>query len=210
MLGPLRSWIPMETQAGKNPQVDAVGQFPTKKAASVLKPSQNLCGALGTLQCRNIYLCVGQFSVHSNICDRYSGQTRIVHLLNHHLREFFSDPVSNALHAQFRNHSLFPTQTTATFSMTWHSRMSPASKSLKPLTATPHSKPTFTSRTSSWRCLREATSPVKTACPWRSTRKWLLRRNSPSRTRQPAMLPTFEMRKIWRTSACPKCARSSA
>src|SRR4030067_72676 len=111
MLGPLRSWIPMETQAGKNPQVDAVGQFPTKKAASVLKPSQNLCGALGTLQCSNIYLCVGQVSVDSYpTLEAYFHFTHIVRevLEGSHVASEDSLPV--AQHAQMAVAPQFPVQ----------------------------------------------------------------------------------------------------
>src|SRR6266480_3275022 len=89
----------------------------------------------------------------------------------------------------------------ATSSMRYASIRSLTFRSLKFSTPMPHSNP---SRTSSLKRLSEARVPSYTSTPSRTTRTRAVRGITPERTKLPAIVPTFAILKIWRTSASPR------
>src|SRR5213080_1317872 len=91
----------------------------------------------------------------------------------------------------------------ATSSTLYASIRSPTLMSLNPSIPMPHSKPSRTSRTSSLKRLSDAMLPSYTSTPSRITRTRDVRGMTPERTKHPAMVPTFAILNVCRTSASP-------
>src|SRR5216110_3315508 len=106
-------------------------------------------------------------------------------------------------HHHAHNHDSGAVSERATSSMRYDSIRSPTLMSLKFSIPMPHSKPSRTSRTSSLKRLREPMPPSYTSTPSRITRTRAVRGMTPERTKHPAIVPTFAILNVCRTSASP-------
>src|SRR5215210_2866246 len=91
----------------------------------------------------------------------------------------------------------------STWRVSYASSTSPTLTSSKFARWMPHSKPSATSRASSWNRLSESIVVSYTTVPSRRIRTCAPRRTTPLVTMQPAIVPTREARKVSRTSASP-------
>src|SRR6059058_656897 len=103
-------------------------------------------------------------------------------------------------HHHTHDHDSVALSERATSSMRYDSIRSLTFTSLKFSMPMPHSKPSRTSRTSSLKRLSDDSVPSYTSTPLRMMRTRPVRGMTPLRTKQPAIVPTLAILKIWRTS----------
>src|SRR5687767_10568776 len=124
------------------------------------------------------HLRVGKIGRNVDPGDGDHADARVAQLARHELRELTLDQVAEFLRATLPLlHSVRATSTTSNTSNWSFSLISE-----KFLSDMPHSKPAFTSLTSSLKRLSESMSPVWTTTLSRSTRTWALRFTTPSST----------------------------